>query len=200
MSEVDKHIFRVCIVDEEGSKRVVANAFRVRGKNSPALVTAAHVAFEDRGAPRCLTAESVGGGEIIVNPVFKRRGWQDIAEATLAGDSSAGLELGSDMDITGVGRLKIRSPKYDQIGEKPVKKTTIGGIPVEKRSGRGLDRKYDLTFRVVGENEDQIGWPGCSGSPILNEKNQVVGILCRGGWEKGVNFVEARIYTSRDNR
>lgn len=199
MSIVDKCQYQIFELSSDQKEYFIGSGFAVRGQNSAKLVTAAHVAYESRSNQRKLLAKSYQGSYFIDGLYFVQKGYKDIAETELDPGQVDTLEFGSNVEIIIGNDLKIR-PVYLRRNNKPESKLTvvqIGGLDLSRRGNKPINPKYETTFDYIG-NSEQPAWPGCSGSPILDKNNLVVGVHIRGTWNNGQRYNMAHIYTQEN--
>ena len=201
MFNVDSCQYKLFEVLPDKQEVFVGSGFIIRGNKSTRLVTAAHVATKKLGEPRLLIAKSYTEVTVLNNLAFVCREHQDVAEA-IVDDGLNALTFGPETYILNGSSLKIR-PVYLRHPNNPesiLSVTNVGGVELSRRGSKPINPKYENSFDYIG-NTNQAAWPGCSGSPILNQINQVVVIHVRGIWDNGKRLNTAMIYTQEtENR
>lgn len=191
MSEIDKFLYQLHERLRDGSTRPVGNGFVVKDGDTTKLVTAVHVAFRD-GQPRNIVAIPVDRSNRQLGGLsFSQKDFFDIAESRALG-LDAGLSIGPGEDISMAEGLHL----HHSGGKKDVKVVAIAGIPVNERGKRPLGR-CDNLFEYVSDDGSEVSRRGHSGSPVLNDADQVVGVHIQGQGDGPSKLGIAQIYTRK---
>ncbi len=154
MSEVLNHLFQAFTPDEN-QLRFVGNAFAIQGRDQRLLITAKHVVKKKRP----LVFKAWKSDETFDDLRFTGRGyWNDIAHAVIGG--FGGLEIERKLKI-------YQTLSLVSLIDHSLYESTLA-IQYLRGSQIGYSRS----------SGNRIGIPGSSGSPVLDEQNNVVGVHC----------------------